>query len=260
MTRRRYVTVTDDDTVELIEVNRRGRTATIGLTIGLLVMLTLSTCSANAPAGSSFLTTFVSAVTGGQVVVGTGADGGLKFGSGNTSTNGMPGGVIVTISPSPGSPGSPGPAGVPGTNGQPGVAGSPGVNGAPGPAGSPGATGPKGDPGTISMGTGTGAIAACDSDVNGSLRSALVAGGFLVQSISITNVSSTCAGLSFTLYLEDSSFNTILAINVPSVTVSSDGRISVSADPSTHKWVDIYGNSITVASSQIAYLALELAS
>ena len=243
MTRRRYVTVTADDKVELVELPRTGRRLWLLALITLLLLLTLSTCTATSTPGSSTsLSTLISSLTRGRLggAAGT-SNGGLKYGSGNTSTNGQPGGALITISPSPGPAGSPGPSG------------------APGAAGATGATGPRGDTATISLGTGAGAISACDSDVSVSLRSAYVAGEFVLQSITLSNVAATCNGLDFTLYLEDAARTTLLTMNVPHVTVTPDGLIALAAN-SSHQWTSTSGSNITIPSPALAYIAMELAS
>ena len=133
---------------------------------------------------------------------------GPVFGTGNTQNTNQP-----ETSSGSGAPGEDGVDGLNGLNGQdgedgaPGPAGQNGADGAPGPQGPVGAQGPAGSAGSSSPSSGTVTgqavvrVGACDSNIEVSLRSRLLAGVFYFKQMTFSEIHSSCFGNSIDVYL-----------------------------------------------------------
>jgi hypothetical protein len=181
----------------------------------------------------------------------TGGDGGLVFGSGNTSTDGQPGSAIVDGGTITGGNGVIGADGAPGPAGPAGPAGQ---DGAPGPAGANGADGLNGLDGVsgISNGQGSAAIGACDQNVKVELKSYwdFASFTFKLDQIQIKNVSNACSNQTLTLILLKSSTSTVLStisFNTGQIT-SPEGTLNINR-----------GQIGTVISNQVSDVAFEIA-
>ena len=178
----------------------------------------------------------------------TGSNSGeLTFGSGNTSTNGLPGMGITTDGTNTDGNGQPGPMG---PTGPAGPAGPAGQDGAPGTNGTNGTNGVDGASG-ISNGQGTAAIGTCDQAVNVVLQSYWDFGSFnfKLDSIQIKNVSTACSNQSFALLLLKSSTSTVLStitFNTGQIT-SPEGTLTIPRSQIG-----------SVASNQVSDIAFEI--
>ena len=157
---------------------------------------------------------------------GNGTDGGLVFGSGDASTDGQPGSVIVGdgtttggngVIGADGAPGPAGPAGPKGDKGDPGAPGADGINGIDGVGG--GGTTIITNPST---GQGSVGIQGCDDAVDISLRSYWATTTFKLDRIVISNVSDACQGMSLTAVLLDSSSGELLNLTIPSISLNNN--------------------------------------
>lgn len=179
-----------------------------------------------------------------------GTDGGLVFGSGDASTDGQPGSIII------------------GDERLTGGNGVIGADGAPGPAGPAGPKGDKGDPGadgingidgvggvtTIitnpSTGQGSAGILGCDDAIDISLRSYWATTTFKLDRIVLSNVSDACNGMTLTAVLVDSSNGELLNLTIPSISVTN-GNITLTRN--------VYSGIGNVRSQNIHNIAFEIA-
>jgi hypothetical protein len=171
----------------------------------------------------------------------SGNDGGLMFGSGNTSTDGQPGTAIggdgTTI----------------GGNGVIGADGAPGPAGPAGPAGPPGRDGANGADGAsgISNGQGSASIGTCDQNVKVELKSAwdFQTFSFKLEQVLVKNVSTACSNQTLSLLLLNSTSATVL-----STITFNTGQIA-----SPEGTITITRNQIgSVTSNQVSDIAFEI--
>lgn len=158
----------------------------------------------------------------------SGNDGGLVFGSGDTSTDGQPGTAISGdgttsggngVIGADGAPGPVGPAGPKGDKGDLGAPGADGINGIDGNSGSGGGSTIITNP---SNGQGSAGIQGCDDAVDISLRSYWATTTFKLDRIVISNVSDACLGMSLTAVLLDSNSGELLNLTIPSITLNNN--------------------------------------
>lgn len=175
---------------------------------------------------------------------GSGSDstGTLVFGSGDSSTNGLPGSGLTE-----------GQVGLQGPKGDKGDQGEPGPQGPAGPQGPTGQNGTNGSGSGVSSGQGAGSIGTCDDQVDVSLRSYWTGSEFKLDQIIIKNVSTNCNGLDLVVFLMDGTSpnpNTLLNLTASNVTVSSN---TITLTRSS------YSSIGQVISNQIRTVAFELA-
>lgn len=182
--------------------------------------------------------------TAGGSTGGSGSDstGTLVFGSGDSSTNGLPGSGLTE-----------GQVGLQGPKGEKGDPGEPGPVGPAGPQGPAGQNGTNGSGSGTSSGQGSGSIGTCDDSVDVSLRSYWTGSEFKLDQIIIRNVSNVCNGLDLVVLLMDGASpnpNTLLNLTASNVTVSSN-TITLTRGS--------YSSIGQVISNQIRTIAFELA-